>query len=214
MLKQCSLLMSRIDQYNDSLLILVESVITTWQQFTLLAEGKNLSDGLQALLKETGETPWLLHLNQNPLDEESVKILREAVPHDRLFKELRELLNPKSQRSGKYERLDAAPYREQPHKANDSYHVQTLHHQEPERRSGGNLLQYAALLGSLAAVIAAVVILIVVLRQSFAGVLEVIQQAEYYSISREAALDLLKMLGILLSGILLGGAIFGRKSKK
>lgn len=188
----CDLILSRMSDWKESLLGMLFSVVTTWQELSAFAED-DLSKGLNNVVMHTGQDIWRRHLQSKRYKNQDLEWLLSLIKDNKrakaLQKEIKRQLKDLS--SGKFSTPKAG--RGQP-KAGDEQSDDLLMKQ---------FLLNHAIRGAAVVAIAVVAVLVITLfRQVLMRETIEVEQVIYYCISREAAVDTMKLVGAFLCGAL------------
>ena len=193
MYEQSVRLLRRLNECSSQVYGIILRVVTDWDQLACLA-ADSLEEGLEALIRSTGQEVWCHQLADDRLMLSDVTALQQQIPRTEdtrlIHKELRGMV-----------RTHAAPRQEQ--KAPREPAVR-------ERASGFRaaffrvLLRLVALL-TLGAALAAFALL---LRHVLTTDTQETGRVIYYCISREAAADVLKLLASFFCGGIAAWAVF------
>lgn len=190
--EQSNLILERLSECGSSLQELIFTVITEWEQFEVLAT-EDLGDGLGELVKCTGQENWCELLNQIRMSNTELRDLLELLPQKGYVKAMRKEISRRLKNRTK-----------EKHEVNnsDKENIQ-------ENKGKGESVALRKVLWNHALRCAALIVLVVVaitlitlFRQILVKGSVEVEQVIYYCISREAAVDILKLGSAFACGVL------------
>ena len=210
LLDDCDQILSRLDAY-PWLKDMVCKIVTEWEELALLADD-NLSRGLSKLIIETGVNNWVNLLDSREMSRIELERLASLLGKQKELKPLRNAIGRRLKRSqrGRYEQgrnaYDAVG--ERPNGVQN--HIQRPYGNDRDNTEVHKILLNHVLNAAAVVALAVVAIALITLARQTLMTSEIeVEQVVYYCISREAAVDVLKLCGAFVCGFL--AAVAGKR---
>lgn len=181
--QNCNRILDRMSDCSEVLLDMLFSVITNWNQLKAFGEEK-LEDALGSVIMHTGQEIWCGLLRSRQYREQDLEQLLNLIKGNRNTKTLQKEINRRLRdpiSKGKF----------------------------ADRMSGGHMQEhllkqflknYAIRGAAIAAMVVVLIVFFTLLRQILVCDTVMTEQVIYYCVSREAALDTMKLIGAFACG--------------
>lgn len=193
------LILQRLAECSLFLREMIFTVITEWAQLQLLAT-EQLSDGLGELIRYSDQEAWCKMVRKHKMNSSELRELQALIPRKKYTKavraEIKKRLNMPSNGKKKTGANEKVTGKETNTGSEDTALKKIL---------WNNVRRLAAVVVMVVAAIA----LVTFFRQVLVKETVVVEQVVYYCISREAAVDVLKLCGTYLCGVLSACAVIG-----
>jgi hypothetical protein len=220
MIAECERILRMTDKLPKPIKLLLKHAVDDWYAYEKLAEKDKLISALQCLLSGIKESRWISALNKVKMDRESLEMLEKAIPkrcdYQKLKKEIKERLKQLSSSHGRYSQGRRPAYTEEQEEneypPKDEKRTDDEEQKEDQVQWSGIkqlLLMQVKRTGCIAALVIALIAFITFVRQTMLYESGVTGQIIWVSVNQRAALDVSKLLGTFLSGIVVGVAGIG-----
>ena len=210
LLDNCDRILSWLDAY-PWLKDMVCKIVTEWEELALLADD-NLSRGLSKLIIKTGVNNWVNMLDSREMSRIELERLASLLGKQKELKPLRNAIGRRLKRSqrGRYEQRRKAydAVGERPNEVQN--HIQNPYGNDRDNSELHKILLNHVLNAAAVVALAVVAIALITLARQTLMASEIeVEQVVYYCISREAAVDVLKLCGAFACGFL--AALAGKR---
>ena len=223
MMAECERILRTTDKLPKPIKLLLKHAVDDWYAYEKLAEKDKLIPALQCLLSGIKESRWISALNKVKMDRESLEMLEKAIPkrcdYQKLKKEIKERLKQLSSQHRRHSQGRRTAYtREQEENEYPPKDEKRVDAEEDEEQKENQvqwsgikqlLLKQVKRTGCIAALVIALIAFITFVRQTMLYESGVTGQIIWVSVNQRAALDVSKLLGTFLSGIVVGVAGIG-----
>ena len=188
----CDLILGRMNNWKESLLNMLFTVITKWNELRALAEDQ-LGEGVNNVIMRTGQDVWCKHLQSERYQSQDLEWLQDLVKDNKRTKLLQKEIKRQLRDFTKEKAVAPKP---------EGRQQKTVDEGADEALLKKLLLNHATR-GAMIAVMAVVlVVTLTLLRQILKLETVEVEHVIYYCISGEATVDIMKLLGAFLCGAL------------